>query len=64
MFICNCNGINERSVTSAIQSGAGTPAQVYAAHDCRPRCGKCRPEIIELIEEHRSFTEHAPLAAE
>jgi len=64
MYICNCNGISLKSMTTAIEAGASTPAQVYAAHDCRPCCGKCRPEIQELIDEHREDFVNLPLAAE
>ncbi len=51
MIICVCRRLNTKKVESAIQAGAKTPARVLAHHGTRFNCGKCRPEICNLISK-------------
>jgi bacterioferritin-associated ferredoxin len=51
VYVCNCNGIRERQVRAAIEAGASRPADVFRAHDCRPRCARCVCEMREMIDQ-------------
>lgn len=49
MYVCNCNGLNERAVSRAIAAGCDSPAAIYRHHGCAPQCGKCAGEIYALL---------------
>lgn len=49
MYVCNCNGLNERDVDAAIRAGASRNGEVHAFHGCRPECAKCLPDIRERL---------------
>lgn len=53
MYVCNCNGISERDVKSAVRAGAARWDDVHAYYGCTPACGKCECEIVDAIAEHR-----------
>ena len=57
MFVCNCNGINEKSVRNAISNGASDWKEVHAYYGCSPSCGKCECEMKLAIEEERIIRE-------
>ena len=59
MYICNCNGIRERDVRAAIESGAGRPAEVFRANGCAPQCAKCVCEMRQMIHEGREALRYA-----
>lgn len=59
MYVCNCNGIRERQVRAAIESGASRPADVFRAHDCRPQCARCVCEMREMIDQSRASLRYA-----
>jgi len=70
MYLCNCNGLSERSVQDALkpcpETGACPLRSVAALFDgfgCRPRCGKCVGELRQLIERVQLAT-RVPVAAE
>jgi bacterioferritin-associated ferredoxin len=48
MYVCNCNGIRERQVLEAAESGARLPCEVFMQNKCSAKCGRC-------IEEMRAF---------
>lgn len=50
MYVCICNGINERAVHAAIESGAEKVADIYRANGCAPRCGQCVPVMRQALE--------------
>jgi bacterioferritin-associated ferredoxin len=50
VFVCNCNGIRERQVRSAIESGARRPVEVFEQYGCRPQCARCVRDIRRLID--------------
>lgn len=51
MYICHCRAVTDRTIRAAIQSGAGSVAEV--AHRCGAgsRCGGCWPALQELLAE-------------
>ncbi len=52
MYVCNCNGITEREVKTAVASGAWRWKDVHTYYGCEPCCGKCQCEIVEAIATH------------
>ena len=58
MFICICNALTEKQVDDAIDNGAHSAEQVYAAHGCAPQCGKCVCEVKERIGSRRLAMYH------
>ncbi|MEJ0072292.1 MAG: (2Fe-2S)-binding protein [Pseudomonadota bacterium] len=51
MYICLCNGINDRDARRAAAAADGSVAQVYRGLGCAPKCGKCVPVVRELLAE-------------
>ncbi len=51
MYVCNCNAIRERTVQSAIESGAFTAKAVFDHCGARPQCAKCVCEIRQMIDD-------------
>jgi bacterioferritin-associated ferredoxin len=51
MYICLCNGINDRDARRAAEAADGSVAQVYRGLGCAPKCGKCVPVMRELLDE-------------
>lgn len=48
MYVCNCNGIRERQLLEAAESGARQPCEVFLQNKCAAKCGRC-------IEEMKTF---------
>jgi bacterioferritin-associated ferredoxin len=61
LYVCNCNGIREREVRQAIESGACKPRDVFEAHGARPQCAKCVCDMRRMIQDQ---LEALSLAAE
>jgi len=53
VYICNCNGLRQRDVARAIDSGATRPRDVFAHHQCAAQCAKCVCEMRQMIQETR-----------
>jgi bacterioferritin-associated ferredoxin len=49
MIVCICNALREREIARSAETGATSPAQVFASLDCELRCGSCVPEIQVLL---------------
>lgn len=63
MFICICNAINDRTVREIVATGAGTsPNAIHRAAGCKPQCGRCLPEMAEMISEHQTASAFARAA--
>lgn len=50
MIVCICRAINEKKINQSIDGGAITAKQVYCSLGIKPKCGKCRPEIQQMID--------------
>ena len=50
MFVCNCNGIRERTVEAAIAGGARQPCEIFHQHRCKAQCGRCVEEMQAMID--------------
>jgi bacterioferritin-associated ferredoxin len=53
MYVCNCNGLTQRQVRQAIENQPGDVMSVYRYYECQPQCGRCVPEIREMLDEAR-----------
>lgn len=53
MYVCICNGINDRQVKTAIAAGAKKWSDVHEYHGCKPECGGCGVEISEFISKSK-----------
>jgi bacterioferritin-associated ferredoxin len=51
VYVCNCNGIREREVRSAIAAGARRPVDIFKSQQCRPQCARCVCDMREMIEQ-------------
>lgn len=54
MFVCICNALNDRKVSEILANGAGTidsPAAIHRAAGCRPQCGRCLPDMADMISQ-------------
>ena len=59
MYVCNCNGISERMVATALNAGARTWDEVHEYFECKPCCGKCNTEITATIRQYGSLQKHS-----
>lgn len=54
MIVCSCNRLSDRAVrdvaTQALPAPA-TPAKVYRALDCGPKCGRCADTIRTILAD-------------
>lgn len=53
MYVCNCNGLTEKQVHEAIKNRPRDVEAVYRYHQCQPQCGRCVPDIREMLDEAR-----------
>jgi bacterioferritin-associated ferredoxin len=52
MYVCICNALKDKELAAASQ-GARTVAEVFRRCGRRPQCGKCLPDVAQLIETAR-----------
>ncbi len=53
VYVCNCNGLRQRDVAQAIESGACRPRDIFASHQCQAQCAKCVCEMRQMIQDSR-----------
>lgn len=54
MIVCSCNRITDRDVRAVVTDGlrpVTTPAKVYRAMGCQPKCGRCADSIRDIMAE-------------
>lgn len=49
MYVCICNGLNQKRVLRAIRDGCRTVHDVYARCGVTPQCGMCGDDIAAMI---------------
>ena len=59
MYVCNCNGLRERDVRTAIDRGAARPAEVFRHCQSRPQCAKCVCDMRRMIEADKEALRYA-----
>jgi bacterioferritin-associated ferredoxin len=55
MYVCNCNGISEKTLGLALEGGAATPTEVFRACGGERACGRCVPEMQEALAAFRTL---------
>tara|TARA_R110000824_G_scaffold118960_12_gene271842 strand:+ start:3990 stop:4211 length:222 start_codon:yes stop_codon:yes gene_type:complete len=63
VFVCICNALNETKVREIVSTGVcDTPGSVHRAAGCKTQCGRCLPEMADMIAEHRTASAFAQAA--
>jgi len=65
MFVCICNALRDRE----LQAAAADPsvkgaACVFKRCDAKPKCGRCLPDVAEMIAANRFDQDELATAAE
>lgn len=63
MYVCICNALKDRDLSEAAK-GARSVGEVFRRCDRRPRCGKCLPDVADLIEKSNDNIASLAIAAE
>lgn len=64
MYVCICNALKDREIAAAAKSEAATVAEVFRRCGRRPQCGKCLPDVAQMIEDARASEQGLAVAAE
>lgn len=54
MYVCLCQGVTDRRIREAAESGARDLADLAALTGCATGCGSCAGLASELLAEHRA----------
>lgn len=49
MIVCICRAVSDRQIRSVVSDGARTVGQVRAELGCGGDCGKCAPQVRDMI---------------
>lgn len=63
MYVCICNALKDRELAAAAKE-ARNVGEVFRRCEARPRCGKCLPDVADMIERARPDCAAHSLAAE
>jgi bacterioferritin-associated ferredoxin len=63
MFVCICNALRDRDLAEAA-GDARSVADVFRRCGRRPQCGKCLPDVAQMIEDARRCDRGSIVAAE
>ncbi|MBY0423462.1 MAG: (2Fe-2S)-binding protein [Parvularculaceae bacterium] len=63
MFVCICNALRDRELKAAAADARGV-AEVFRRCGKRPQCGKCLPDVAQMIEDACGADSRRTLAAE
>ena len=50
MFVCICNALKDKELVEAAQGDVCNVAEVFKRCGRRPQCGKCLPDVADIIE--------------
>lgn len=64
MYVCICNALKDRELAAAAGGDARSVADVFRRCGARPKCGKCLPDVAQMIEDARLREGGVLLAAE
>ncbi len=53
MYVCICNALKDKELAAAAGGDARSVADVFRRCGRRPQCGKCLPDVAEMIEDGR-----------
>jgi bacterioferritin-associated ferredoxin len=51
MYVCICNALKDRELAAAASANARSVAEVFRRCGRKPQCGKCLPEVAQMIED-------------
>ena len=57
MYVCLCKGVSDRTIRAQIEQGASTVEEIGACTGAGTKCGRCRPEIAEMLRAARLDSE-------
>lgn len=50
MYVCICNALRDRDLEqAAAEPGVTCAVGVFKQCDARPKCGRCLPDVAEII---------------
>jgi len=55
MYVCICNALRDKELAAAAGGDARTVAEVFRRCGRRPQCGKCLPDVAQMIEDARAL---------
>ena len=64
MYVCICNALRDKELAAAAGDNVRSVAEVFRRCSARPKCGKCLPDVAEMIEAARAKTAPPALDAE
>lgn len=53
-LICLCNFVDEKEICSLLKKGAKSTSDIQVASRAGTSCGRCLPEIDQLVEKHNN----------
>jgi bacterioferritin-associated ferredoxin len=59
MYVCICKAVTDGQIREAISQGACTRKDLSACLSVGRDCGKCNPEVRELLNQHVPQTQCA-----
>lgn len=63
MFVCICNALRDCELKAAAADARGV-ADVFRRCGKRPQCGKCLPDVAQMIDDGAASDPRRTLAAE
>ena len=57
MYVCLCNALNDRDLAEAARLERASVAEVFRRCGAKPRCGKCLPDVAQMIADARALEE-------
>ena len=64
MYVCICNALRDKDLAAAASADARSVADVFRRCGRRPQCGKCLPDVAQMIEDARRIETGPIFAAE
>jgi bacterioferritin-associated ferredoxin len=64
LYVCICNALRDRDLAEAAGPDTRSVADVFRRCGRRPQCGKCLPDVAQMIEDARSAEAVTLCAAE
>lgn len=64
MYVCICNALRDKELAEAAGADARSVADVFRRCGRRPQCGKCLPDVAQMIEDARCADARPLYAAE
>ena len=53
MYVCICNALKDKELAAAASEEARCVADVFRKCGHRPQCGKCLPDVAQIIEDQQ-----------